>query len=348
MGLLGTVGLLAAGCGSGDDSSSTSTAAADGGSSGGGEKIAFSITSLTDPYRVITNQLVQRYAGEEGFDLLPTIDANSDPAKQITDFSTAIGQGVKGIVTIVQDSKAIKPALDQAEAKGVPVVALDQGPDDGKVTMVVTTSSIQMGEQACEILGERLRGTGKVLELQGALSGAVGRDRSIGFNRCIEDRYPDIDVVSKPTEWMQERATDAAQTVLSTDKDVNAIFLASDSAMLPGVLTVLRRADRLKPVGEDGHIPMATIDGSPFSLEQVRAGYVDGAISQPLPGYARYAMKYLRGAIAGEEFRVGPTDHDSEIVRVAGGNLADVLRTTIVTKDNASDTELWGNQESTK
>lgn len=318
------------------------------GSVEGGEKIAFSITSLTDPYRVITNQLVQRYAEEEGFDLLPTVDANSDPAKQITDFSTILSQGVDGIVTIVQDSKAIKPALDQAEAKGVPVVALDQGPDDGKVTMVVTTSSIEMGQQACEILGERLEGEGKILELQGALSGAVGRDRSKGFNACIEETYPDISVLSKPTEWVQEKATNAAQTVLSTDPDVNAIFLASDSAMLPGVLTVLRRLDRLKEVGEEGHIPMATIDGSPFALEQVRKGYVDGAISQPLPGYARWAMYYLKQAIAGETFEPGPTDHGSELVETASGNLADVLDTTIVTQENADDPELWGNQEETR
>ncbi|HEY8584059.1 MAG TPA: hypothetical protein VIL49_13985, partial [Capillimicrobium sp.] len=87
----------AAACGSDDGGSS--------GSSGGSAEdaqIAFSITSLTDPYRVITNQLVQQYAKEAGLDLLPTVDAQSDPAKQITDFSTVIGQGVDGIVTIVQ------------------------------------------------------------------------------------------------------------------------------------------------------------------------------------------------------------------------------------------------------
>jgi len=338
------IAALVVGCGD-DESSSASQS---GGGEADGAKIAFSITSLTDPYRVITNQLVQRYAKEEGFELLPTVDANSDPAKQITDFSTVLGQGVDGIVTIVQDSKAIKPALDQAEAKDVPVVALDQGPDAGKVTMVVTTSSIEMGQQACAILGEQLKGTGKILELQGALSGAVGRDRSKGFNECIKAKYPDIAVVSKPTEWMQDKATNAAQTVLSTDPDVNAIFLASDSAMLPGVLTVLERLGRLKPVGEDGHIPMATIDGSPFALEQVRKGYVDGAISQPLPGYAKYAMKYLKAAIAGEPIEEGPTDHDSEVVPTTAGNLADVLKTTIVTKENASDPELWGNQEKTE
>lgn len=342
------VGVAAGGCGGGGSSTASGGSASGGSDDASGARIAFSITSLTDPYRVITNQLVQRYAKEARFDLLPTVDAQGDSAKQITDFSTILGQGVKGIVTIVQDSKAIKPALDQAAAKKVPVVALDQGPDTGKVTMVVTTSSIQMGQQACQILGKQLNGKGKVLELQGALSGAVGRDRSKGFNACMKSSYPGISVVSKPTEWIQEKATTAAQTVLSTDHAVNGIFLASDSAMLPGVLTVLRRLGRLKPVGTAGHVPMATIDGSPFSLEQVRQGYVDGVIAQPLPGYAKYAMYYLENAIAGKTFKPGPTDHGSQIVSAPGGNLADVLKTTIVTKANASDPALWGNEQTEK
>jgi ribose transport system substrate-binding protein len=216
--------------------------------SSGGATIAFSTTTLGDVFNGTLNRLVVRAAKSAGFNLLPTLDSNRDIAKQITDFSTVLGEGVKGILTIVVDGKAIKPALGRAQAKGVPVVALDTGPTEGHVAMVVTVSSVSMGQQSCRFLGRRLKGHGTVLELQGALSSPVGLDRSTGFEKCIHSKYPGIKVVARPTDWQAEKATTAAQTVLTTNKKINGIYLASDSVFLPGVLTVLKRLGRLKPV----------------------------------------------------------------------------------------------------
>jgi len=310
-------------------------------------KVAFSSTELSNPYTVIFSQLIQSWAKRGGFNMLPTVDSKSDPAQQITDFTTLLGAGVKGILVVAVDGKAIKVALDRAEAKGVPVVAVDTGPSKGggKVAITVTTSSITLGQRSCEYLGEALKGKGKILEIQGRLNSQVGLDRSNGFQNCMKAKYPDIKVVSKPGEWVQEKATDAVQTVLSTDPEVNAIYLASDSAYLPGTLSVLQRLGRLKAVGEQGHVTIVGIDGSPFALEQVRAGYVDAVIAQPMVGYAQYGLQYLKEAMEGKTFKVGPTDHNSEIIVDASGNLADVLSPTTVTKANASDAGLWGNQK---
>lgn len=310
-------------------------------------KVGYSTTSLGDAYRVVLARQVELGGKAEGFQMMSPTDADNDPAKQITDITTMLGQGVDGIAMIVLDSGAIKPALDRAEAKGVPVVAIDQGPSSGKVAIVVRGDNELMGRQACESLGETLGGRGKVLELQGALDGIGGQERTKGFNDCMEEQFPEIKVVSKPTEWLQEKATTAAQTVLSTDKAVNGIFLASDAAMLPGVVKVLERLGRLHPAGKPGHVPLVTIDGTPYGLEQVRRGYVDALVSQPLGGYARWAAHYLRRAIEGETFRPGPTDHGSRIIE-ENGNLSDILPTPVVTADNVDDGELWGNQAAEK
>ena len=312
-------------------------------------KIAFSSTELSNPYTVIFSQLIQDWAKKGHFNMLPTVDSKSDPAQQITDFTTLLGAGVKGILVVAVDGKAVKVALERAQAKGVPVVAVDTGPSKGggKVAITVTTSSVTLGERSCAYLGEALKGKGRVLEIQGRLNSQVGLDRSTGFQACMKDKYPGIKVVSKPGEWVQETATNAAQTVLSTDPDVNAIYLASDSAYLPGVLSVLKRLGKLKPGGEEGHIAVVGIDGSPFALEQVRAGTVDAVISQPMVGYARYGLQYLKEAMEGKTFAPGRTDHDSQIVVDASGNLADVLNPETVTKANAGDPGLWGNQKVT-
>lgn len=343
--LLAAAAAASAGCGSSSSSDDGAATASSGSakSASAGAKIGYSATFLTDPYQVVLVKNLQSQANSDDLDLLQPTDANNDPGKQITDFQTLLGQGVKGIVTIALNSKAIKPALDRAAAKKVPVVVVDQAPDAGKATMIVKGDTLLMGKQVCDAMGEQLGGKGTVLELQGDLGGVVAQERSKGFNDCIKTTYPGIKVISRPTEWKQDKATTAAQTVLSTNKAVNGVFLASDAAMLPGVVTVLKRLGRLKPAGTSGHVALDTIDGSPFAIKQVKAGVVDAVVSQPLPGYAKWAMYYMQQAIQGKTFKPGPTDHDSEIVTL-GENLADVLKTTVVTKANADDTSLWGNQ----
>jgi ribose transport system substrate-binding protein len=338
--------VFAVGCG-GSDNSSLDESGSGGGSTtaaGGGGKVAYSTTKLLDAYTVIMSNLVQRDAKEMGLDMLPTVDSNADAAKQVTDFTTLLGQGVRGILVTANDSKAIKAALDQAEAKGVPVVSADTGPAPGAgtIAMSVRVSGVAMGEQACRVIGDALRGKGTVLEMQGALTNPAGIDRSRGFQDCMKANFPDVKIISKPANFVQEDATKAAEAVLTTS-DVDGIFLASDAAYLPGVIDVMKRLKKLQPVGEAGHIALVTIDGSPFSLDEVRKGDVDVVISQPLTGFVRYGLDYLKRAMAGETFRAGPTDHDSEI-KDTDGLLEDYLNAELVTRDNVDDASLWGNQ----
>lgn len=338
------VALLVAGCGGSGDEQPAASGSQNGGDTEVEGKVAYSTTKLLDAYTVIMSELVQQEAKEMGLDMLPTVDSNADPAKQVTDFTTLLGQDVKGILVTANDSKAIKAALDQAEAKGVPVVSADTGPAPGygKIAMSVRVSGVAMGEQGCELIGEMLDGKGTVLEMQGALTNPAGIDRSKGFQDCMKATYPDIRVLAKPANFVQQEATRAAEAVLTTN-DVDAIFLASDAAYLPGVLDVMKRLGKLEPVGEPGHIGLVTIDGSPFSLEQVRKGTVDTVISQPVGGFVKHGLDYLRRAMAGETFEPGPTDHDSEVVET-DGLLEDYLKPELVTEENASDPDLWGNQ----
>ena len=47
--------------------------------------------------------------------------------------------------------------------------------------------------------------------------------------------------------------------------------------------------------------------------------------------------------MAGQTFKPGPTDHQSNIITIPNG-LEDQLPAPLVTKDNVDDTSLWGNQ----
>jgi ribose transport system substrate-binding protein len=312
-----------------------------GGGSAGGGQVGFSESFLTDPFQVQLVKQLTTQAKDQDVDLLPAVNANADAAKQSTDIQTLIGRGVKGLIVVPVDSKAVGPAIKQANNKDIPVVTVDLGADSGKIAMIVRADNVFMGTAGCEYMGKELGGKGTVLNLQGDLSTSNGQDRSDGFTKCMESEFPDIKVISKPMNWTSEECASQTQTVVSTEK-IDGIFQGSESVCLTSVEKVLKSQKKDAKVGEPGHIINVGIDGTPAGLDAIRAGKMDAIVAQPLDLYAKYGIQYIKDAMAGKTFEEGPTDHDSKIVKV-GESFSDLLPSPTVTKTNVDDPALWGN-----
>ncbi len=304
--------------------------------------LGYSVGFLTDPFQAIQVNLTMAQANKAGLKTLPVANANGDAGKQISDFHNLIAEGAQGIIVVARDSDAIVPALNFAASKHVPVVSIDIGPAGGKVAMIVRADNLRMGADACEAMGKAIGGKGTVLSLMGDQATINGRDRTTGFNDCMKKNFPNIKVIQEPTYWHTDKATAVAQTVVTSTPKLAAIYMQSDLVMLAGVLNVLKSAGKLKPVGQPGHIFLVSIDGTPLALQKIREGWLDAAISQPLDLYVKYGLYYLTAAVYGKTFPPGPTKHDSRIVEYKG-NPMDLLPAPVVTKANASDPKLWGN-----
>ncbi|MFF2842412.1 sugar ABC transporter substrate-binding protein [Paenarthrobacter sp. NPDC057981] len=328
-----SVAVALTGCNRGD------TAGADAGAT----NVGFSAGFLDSPFNsgLVNAVIKEANTSGSGLSMMPATDAQSDPAKQVTDVNTLLSQGAKGIVMFPTDSDAIVPAIEAANAQNVPVITTDVAANGGKVYMNIRANNVDMGVKVCEQLGKLTGGKGRILEIHGDLGTSSGYDRNKGFNECIKEKFPGIEVVSKDAKWKTDQAVNVAQTQLTTSS-YDGIFLASDSVMLNGVQSVMKDNGKLFKAGEAGHVPLVTIDGTAGSLQAVRDGYVDAVISQPVDLYGKYAVSYLKDALAGKQYKTGPTDHNSEIVDYKG-NLADMLPATVVTKENVDATSLWGN-----
>lgn len=322
-----------------------SVAACSGGGGGGGGEVApvvgYSAPFLTAQFEVVLQDATTAILEEEGFDLLAPTNADFDSGKQITDVRDLISQGAEGLIVVANDSKAIIPALDYAKEQQVPVVTIDIGPDGGDVYAIVRADNVGIGEIACQAMAEAIGETGTVLSLMGAQTSINGRERSEGFRECMQG-YPDITLIEEPTDWDPAKQAAALQTTLNAYPDLAGVFQQSDYA-LSATNNVLTQAGRDAKVGEPGHIYNISVDATPQALELVREGVLDAAVSQPLDGYAKYGVQYLKDALAGKTLELGPTDHDSEVVEF-NGNKMDLLPATLVTRDNVDDPGLWGNQ----
>lgn len=315
-------------------------------SDGAGQPVlGYSSTFLTDPFQALELKNSEREAAAQGATMLPAATANGDVSQQATDILNLITAGAQGLIVSVQDPRAVAPSLASAQEAGVPVISIGTSINDFPITFSVVADNVAMGKVACEAMGATVGGQGTVLSLQGALTSDAGKERSQGFADCMRDQFPNIKLVEKPTEWDAQKAADQAQTALVSEPELVGLYLQSDSAMLASVLAVLKSADRLVPAGEPGHLAIYTIDGTAQVHDAIRAGEVDGAVSQPLDQFAKYAVQYALMAIAGQALPgEGPTDHGSNVVKL-GVNLVDMLASPLVTKDNVDDPSLWGNGE---
>jgi ABC-type sugar transport system substrate-binding protein len=283
---------------------------------------------------------------------LKTTNSQNDVAKLTSNVQTFMSQGVKGVVMAPQDTAAIAPALDQLAAKKIPVVTVDTRPDSGSVAMVVRADNRAYGTKACQFLGTKLGGKGKVVMLEGGLDSINGRDRTEAFNDCMKANFAQIKVFGEATNWDGAVAAQKLQTDLTANPDIKGVYMESSFA-LSGTLQLLKQKGLLVGPDDPKHVFVVSNDGIPEELKDIAGGQIDATVSQPADLYAKYALSYVKAAIAGQTFKPGPTDHNSTIIQVRDGVLEDQLSAPLVTKDGASyggvasvksdDTSLWGN-----
>jgi ribose transport system substrate-binding protein len=329
------IGALLVGCGDDDDSAA---------GSGGDEPIIGvdyprADSDFWNSYITYTPQMADELGAK-----IETTSSDNDITNLVANVQTLTNRDAKAIVMAPQDTAAIAPTLEQLESDDIPVVTIDTRPDTGNVFMVVRADNRAYGEKACMFLGEQLGGTGKVVEFQGALSSVNGRDRSEAFIECMDESFPDIEVFELATDWEGDVAASKLQTVLTTDPDINGIYMQAGGVFLAPTLQLLRQEGKLVPPDDPNHVFIVSNDGIPEELEAIRSGDIDATVSQPADLYARYGLFYAQAALEGETFEPRPTDHDSTIRQVRSGVLEDQLPAPLVTSENVDDDALWGNQ----
>lgn len=283
-------------------------------------------------------------ARDLGLTLTATTNSTNDVQKLIGNVDNLTAQGAKALVIAPQDTGAIGPKLDELAGKGIPVISVDTRPDAGKFYMVVRADNRAYGTKACEFLGEKLGGKGKVIEFQGALSSINGRDRSEAFKECMTKKFPAITVFEEPTEWEGTKAQAALETRLSTDPDIKGVYMQAGGVFLDPTLQVLKQRGLLVPPTDPKHIFIVSNDGIAQEFDAIRKGEIDATVSQPADLYAEFGLYWAKQAMSGVTPKVGPTDHGSTVIEVPGG-FEDQIPAPLVTKDNVDDPALWGNKK---
>lgn len=207
--------------------------------------------------------------------------------KQVSIIENFINQGVSAILIDPIDKNAVIPVIQKATAAGIPVITMGNKVEAGSnySTLYPDYDNMSMVARA---LGKSLGGKGEVALLVGSRGNFVSDTREKGFVETRKKEFPDIKVVGiEPTGWDAAKATNAAQTWLTTYPDLKAIGCISDSLCLAADSVASSMGTQLlyggydgdaemKPLIDDGKMVMDVLTGA------YRVGYWNIAVAARL------------------------------------------------------------------
>ncbi|MGO1538526.1 MAG: sugar ABC transporter substrate-binding protein [Leucobacter sp.] len=284
---------------------SSGGAASEGGDSGDADiTIGYSGYTVSNPFFAGLLEGLERGAEETGTTLITT-NANGDPNQQVTDVENLITQGVDYIAINPADGKAIVPAVQAADAAGIPVIALADSIPSDLITFTISQNHVDAGQMAAEEIVSFLEdrygaAEGNVVNIQGAAGSPAAIDRDKGFLEVM-DAHPDVDVVATADGgWDTAISNEMMTDILQAQPEIDAVF-AGNGAEAVGVSRAIDSAKRFVPVGEDGHIFVIGIDGPKPAIENIRAGIQDAEVSQQPITMGQEAMRLIVEMHDGEQ-----------------------------------------------
>lgn len=223
--LLALVGCTSGETGTGDTAAGTEDTGGD------TVTIAYSGAIQANPTNKAIEDAMRVKVEELGGEFLAT-DANLDPGKQYSDVQTLIQQGIDVLVIWPLDPLSIQPALEEAEAAGIPVIVQDTDTGGGYVSNFQMTN-FEAGEEAAAMIAEELGSDAKVAQILGIPTVGVLEARNQGFVAGAEAEGLEM----LASQLNETDNADGARPIVDAWKsrfgsDLQAIFAVNDPAAL--------------------------------------------------------------------------------------------------------------------
>ncbi|HBU11743.1 MAG TPA: LacI family transcriptional regulator, partial [Clostridiales bacterium] len=167
------------------------------------------------------------------------------------------------------DTEAMEPVLEKARAQGIIVITHEAANMANIDYDVEALDNIFVGELMMQNIGEHVGGTGKYIQLVGALTSQTHMEWTGGAEEYQKANYPDMELIGKyETKDDQEEAYNQAKEALTANPDIVAIQGSASTDV----------AGAARAVEELGLAGKVTLVG--FSLWSVSGQYVeDGVIT---------------------------------------------------------------------
>jgi fructose transport system substrate-binding protein len=221
----------------------------------------------------------QAYAGEK----------DGDAAPQITAIENCVAAGAKGIL-ITPSNDSVGPALKDARAAGILVIALDTPLADAEAQDITFATDnfeagLLIGKWAAATLGAEAANAKIAMLDINKDNISVDVQRDTGFLVGFGIEVPDLTVMGSETDPRvighessdanPEGGLRAMETLLAKDPDINVVYTINEPAA-EGAYQALKNA------GKEGQAIIVSVDGGCPGVASVKSGVI-GATSQQYP-----------------------------------------------------------------
>lgn len=227
---------------------------------------------------------------------LVIFNATDNPVAQNDAIENYIQQGVKGILVDAIDVNGIMPAIKEAAAAKIPVIAIDAvlpaGPQAAQVGVDNTEGGKILGKYFLDYVHKDMDDKARI-GIVGALNSAIQNDRQKGFVDTLKanKKITIADVVDGQN--IQDNAMTAAENLITGNPDMTAIYATGEPALL-GAIAAVENQGRQKDIKVFGW------DLTAKAISGIDGGYVVAVLQQDPEQMGAQALKALNDITAGK------------------------------------------------
>ncbi|WP_109473120.1 substrate-binding domain-containing protein [Ornithinimicrobium cavernae] len=233
------------------------------------------------------NEGAQEAADELGC-TLTIANANNDSARQSNDIENFVTQDVDGLIVVAIDVNGVMPAVEAAQAQGIPVVAIDAELEG--VETFVGVDNLAAGKEAGQWLVDNGLAEGRSYGVVDAKNSFIQIQREESFREVIDANGAEY-TQSANGENVQETAATAAQDLVTAQPDLDFIYTTGEPATV-GATAALSGGGETTVIGWD--LTKEVIAG-------IDSGVVEAVIQQDPKQEGVEAVTELKAILGGAE-----------------------------------------------
>ena len=233
--------------------------------------------------------------------------------EQIQLVEQAITDEADAILICPADSTGIVPAIEKANAAGIPIATPNTKAYGGNVLTWGGVDNYTVGYQLGQAMAEALEGQGKVVLIEGTPGNSTSTERVDGYKDAFAE-HPGIELLdSQPADFNREKGMTVMENFLQRYPEIDGV-VSCNKDMTMGALEACKAAGRLE---EMIHI---TFDVDNDCLDAIDAGEI--LITGAQEEKSQIANAIYNCLLACNGYKVAPEQY---------------IPMTLVTKDNTAD-----------
>src|SRR5215208_2184607 len=229
---------------------------------------------------------------------------NGGPAEQSADIRNLISAGANAIIINPSSATALNPVIQQAAARGIKVVSVDQRVS-APGAWNVTNDQVAYGALGATWLFKKLGGKGNVVEMRGIAGVPADTDRHKGFMQA-KKKFPGIKIVKQTfTGWSFAPGGKQMLDILNSGVKVDGVWTSGID------YTVV---NAFKTAGKP-YVPVVGADNNEFLHQMITLypKFQGAAVTNPatIGGVgAAVAIKLLKGGTVAKWVKLTPAVWD--------------------------------------